>query len=59
MRQFLLVTVLLLASRLLAQTADTPDVITAHEDAFWKAYGDGNVEDLAKLLLPDFVNVEV
>jgi hypothetical protein len=58
MRQVLVVTVFLLASPLLAQTANTPDAIIAHENAFWKAYGDGNVEDLSKLLLPDFVNVE-
>ena len=43
---------------LAARTANTPDTIIAHENAFWKAYGDGNVEDLSKLLLPDFANVE-
>ena len=27
---------------------NTPDAIIAHENTFWKAYGDGNVEDLFK-----------
>ncbi len=42
-----------------AQTAAMPDLaIIAQETAFWKAYVDGNVADLSKLLLPDFTNVE-
>lgn len=48
MRQFLVMTVFFLVSPLLAQTANTPDAIIAHENTFWKAYGDGNVEDLFK-----------
>jgi hypothetical protein len=43
---------------LLAQTANAPDAIIEQENAFWRAYGDGNVADLSKLLLPDFLNVE-
>ena len=42
----------------LAQTADTTGAIIAQENAFWKAYVDGNSADLSKLLLPDFTNVE-
>jgi len=48
----------LLAVPMLAQTASTPGAIIAQENAFWKAYADGNAADLSKLLLPDFVNVE-
>lgn len=33
-------------------------MIIAQEDAFWKAYVDGNTADLSKLLLPDFTSVE-
>lgn len=33
-------------------------MIIAQENAFWKAYVDGNTADLSKLLLPDFTSVE-
>jgi hypothetical protein len=58
MRPLWLLTLLFSAVPLLAQTATTPDAIISQENAFWKAYGDGNTIDLSKLLLPDFVNVE-
>lgn len=51
-------TLFFLSLPLLAQTANTPDEIIAQENAFWKAYTDGNVRDLSNLLPPDFVNVE-
>ena len=57
MRPLWLLTLLFLAVPLLAQTAST-DGIISQENAFWKAYRDGNTTDLSKLLLPDFVNVE-
>jgi hypothetical protein len=43
---------------LIAQSAGTSDVILAQENAFWKAYVDGNTADLSKLLLADFTSVE-
>src|SRR5215469_11489246 len=49
---------LLLLPRLFAQTSANADGIIAQETAFWKAYGDGNVADLSKLLLPEFTSVE-
>src|SRR5713226_5233944 len=58
MRQLWVLTLLLIARLLLAQTAAMPDAIIAQENAFWKAYADGNVADLSRLLLPDFTNVE-
>ena len=48
---------LLVAVSLPAQIA-TPEAIIAQENTFWKAYAGGNAEDLLKLLLPDFINVE-
>ena len=57
MRPLWVLTLLLIAVSLPAQTA-TPDAIVAQENAFWKAYTDGNAADLSKLLLPDFINVE-
>jgi len=57
MRPLWLLTLLFLSLPLLAQTAPT-DAIISQENAFWKAYGDGNTTDLSNLLLPDFVNVE-
>jgi hypothetical protein len=56
MRSILVVTLLL--STMPAQTTDAPNVIIAQEYAFWKAYVNGNRADLAKILLPDFTNVE-
>jgi len=41
----------------LAQTADGPDVIIAQENAVWKAYVDGNTADIARFLLPDYIDV--
>jgi uncharacterized protein (TIGR02246 family) len=56
----LLVILILLAIALpgLAQTTNTPETIIAQETAFWKAYVDANTAELAKLLLPDYTNVE-
>jgi hypothetical protein len=58
MRRHWVLTLFFLAVPLLAQTTSTPSAIIAQENAFWKAYADGNAVDLSKLLLPDFVNVE-
>jgi len=58
MRYFWMVTLFFLSFPLLAQTVNTPDEIIKQENAFWQAYVAGNVSDLSKLLLPDFVNVE-
>ena len=58
MRQLLILTLLLASMPVLAQTGNTPETIIAQENAFWKAYADGNTLDLSKLLLPDFTNVE-
>ena len=58
MRRLWALTLLLIALPVLAQTATTPDAIIAQENAFWKAYADGDAADLSKLLLPDFTNVE-
>jgi hypothetical protein len=58
MRPLWVLNLLLTAVSLLAQGAATPDAIIAQENAFWKAYIDGNNVDLSKLLLPDFINVE-
>ena len=58
MRQLWVITLLLIAAPLLAQTINIPAAIIAQEAAFWKSYGDGNAVDLSKLLLPDFINVE-
>jgi hypothetical protein len=55
----LLVLILLLSTKAVTvQSNDTPDTVIAQENAFWKSYVDGNTEDLSRLLLPDFVNVE-
>lgn len=43
---------------LLAQTTNSTEAILAQENAFWRAYVDGNTPDLSKLLLPDFISVE-
>lgn len=40
------------------QAADKSDEIISQENMFWKAYIDGNTQDLSKLLLPDFTSVE-
>jgi len=58
MRQLLVLTLIFTAMPLLTQTTDKPDMIITQENAFWKAYVDGNTEDLSKLLLPDFTSVE-
>lgn len=58
MRRLLVFTLLLTCLPLLTQTTNKPDTIIAQENAFWKAYVDGNTEDLSKLLLPDFTSVE-
>ena len=58
MRQLWVITLLLIAAPLLAQTVNTPDAIIAQETAFWQSYRDGNTVDISKLLLPDFINVE-
>lgn len=58
MRQLVALTLLLTSMPLLAQTTKTPEAIVARENAFWKAYADGNAADLSQLLLPDFANVE-
>ena len=58
MRRLCVLTLLLTALPLPAQTANTPDAIITQENAFWKSYGDGNATELSKLLLPDFINVE-
>lgn len=42
----------------LAQSTNHPEMIIQQENAFWKAYVDGNTIDLEKMLLPDFTNVE-
>lgn len=41
-----------------SQSAPTADAIVAQENAFWKAYGSGNVTDLSRLLAEGFTNVE-
>jgi len=43
---------------LVAQSAGTSDTILVQENAFWKAYIDGDTAALSKLLLPDFISVE-
>ncbi len=43
---------------LIAQSAGGPDVILTQENAFWKAYVDGNTAVLSKLFLPNFISVE-
>jgi hypothetical protein len=58
MRSLLVLTPLLSAAPMLAQTVDAPEVIIAQENAFWKSYVDGNTADLSKLLLPEFISVE-
>ena len=58
MRYLWVVTLFFLSLPLLAQSPNTPDEIIAQENAFWNAYVDGNIGDLSKLFLPDFVNVE-
>jgi len=58
MRQLWVLTLLLIPRLLFTQTAAMPDAIIAQENAFWKAYADGNAADLSTLLLPDFTNVE-
>jgi len=58
MRQLLIFTLLAISLPVLAQTTNTPETIITQENAFWKAYVDANTEDLSKLLLPDYTNVE-
>jgi hypothetical protein len=58
MRPLLILTLLLSSIPALSQSTAKPDEIIAQENAFWKAYVDGNTADLTKLLLPDFTNVE-
>jgi uncharacterized protein (TIGR02246 family) len=58
MRPLFVLTLLLVSIPSLAQSTPKPDEIIAQETAFWKSYADGNTVDLAKLLLPDFINVE-
>jgi len=58
MRRFRVLILFSLAVPLSAQNANTTGAIIAQENAFWKAYSDGNADDLSKLLLPDFENVE-
>lgn len=58
MRLLCVLALLLTAASLFAQTATTPDAVIAQENAFWKAYTDGDTADLTKLLLPDFISVE-
>src|SRR5271166_3686273 len=58
MRPLWVLTLIFTAASLFAQPATTPDAIIAQENAFWKAYTDGNSADLSKLLPPDFINVE-
>jgi len=58
MRPLLILTLLLSSIPAVALATAKPDEIIAQENGFWKAYADGNTVDLAKLLLPDFTNVE-
>ncbi len=58
MRKLLAITLLLTSMPLLAQTANNEQTIIARENAFWKAYADGNTADVSQLLLPDFTSVE-
>ncbi len=58
MSRLWVLTPLLLALSLLAQTANTPEAIITQENAFWKSCREGNAADLQKVLLPDFINVE-
>jgi len=70
MRRLLVLAVILTSALMLAQTMaaqtpvaqvqikDTPETILSQENAFWKAYADGNAESLSKLFLADFTNVE-
>lgn len=58
MRRLLALTLLLTSSPLFTQTTNKPEMIIAQENAFWKAYVDGNTADLSNLLLPDFTSVE-
>ena len=52
MLRLLLSALLLAAVPLLAQTTNSTEAIVAQENAFWRAYVDGNAPDLSKLLLP-------
>jgi hypothetical protein len=58
MRSFLTLALLLGSIPVFSQSPAKPDEIITQENAFWKAYADGNAADLTKLLLPDFTNVE-
>jgi hypothetical protein len=58
MRQLLALTLLLTSVSLSSQRTNNPEMIIAQENAFWKAYVDGNTVDLGNLLQPDFTNVE-
>ena len=58
MRRLLVLTLLLTSSPLFTQTTNKPETIIAQENAFWKAYVDGNTADLSELLLPEFTSVE-
>jgi hypothetical protein len=58
MRQLLALSLLLASVSLSAQNTNNPEMIIAQENAFWKAYVDGNSADLEKLLPQDFTNVE-
>jgi hypothetical protein len=58
MRPLLILTLLLSSIPALAQPTTKVDEIITQENAFWKAYVDGNTTDLTKLLLPDFTSVE-
>ena len=57
MRPLLVLTLLLSAFPAVAQSSNSDQIIT-QEKAFWRAYETANTTDLAKLLLPDFTNVE-
>jgi hypothetical protein len=57
MRALLVLILLFSTVPVLAQTADASDAIIAQENAFWKAYIDGNTVDLSKLFLHDFISV--
>lgn len=58
MRQLLVLALIAKSLSALAQTTPSPEVIISQENVFWKAYVEGNTENLSKLLLPDFTSVE-